>query len=123
MASDRYGKVLSSMLGRDTAVLVPEVRCFDAYSSASMPDARSKPRHSYRRNSLLCIVRTSRQKSCNQRVGCLPCSMARISDLLDVSLDKRKVRCCGQDVYRVIDSYRYISHFSIFEQCNRTHST
>ena len=33
--------------------------------------------------------------------GCLLCSMARINDLCDWSLDKRKVHglvpCCGQD--------------------------
>ncbi len=54
-------------------------------------------------NSLSCIVRTSRQRSCYQRVGCLLCSMARINDIWDWSLDKRKVRSliphCGQDGY------------------------
>ncbi len=39
----------------------------------------------------------------NQRVDCLLCSMARIHELLDGSLDKRKLRglvlCCGQDGY------------------------
>ncbi len=55
----------------------------------------SKPRHSKRRlklylsvggnalapnrcNSLSCKVRTSRQKLCNQRVGCLLCSVVSI---------------------------------------------
>ena len=40
-----------------------------------------------RRNSIPCTVRTSRQRACNQRVGCLLCNMARINDLWDVSLD------------------------------------
>ena len=65
-------------------------------------------------------VRTFRQRSCNQNVGCLLCSMAGIYDLLDGSLDKRKVRglvpCCGEDGYRAqvpqhtIDSYRSYIH-------------
>ena len=57
-----------------------------------------------RRNSLPYTVKTSRKGPCNQRVGCLLCSMARIDDILDGSSDKRKVRdlvsCCGQDGYR-----------------------
>ena len=36
----------------------------------------------YRRNSLTCIVRTSRKRLCNQKVGYLLCSMARIYDIL-----------------------------------------
>ncbi len=70
-------------------------------------------------NPLPYTVKTFRQRSCNPRVGCLPCSMARIYDIRDGYLDKRKVRsmvlCCGEDVYRAqvpqhpIDSYRYIS--------------
>ncbi len=55
--------------------------------------------------------------------------MARINDLLDGSLDKRRkvrvlVPCYGQDGYRAqipqnpIDSFRYISHISI--RCNIT---
>ncbi len=40
-----------------------------------------------RRNSLVCTIRTSRQRSYNQRVVCLLCSMARIYDLWDSSLD------------------------------------
>ncbi len=44
------------------------------------------------RNSLPCTVRTSKQRSCNKRVGCLLCSMAMIYDLWYGSLDKRKVR-------------------------------
>ncbi len=69
-----------------------------------------------RRNSLPHSARTFRQRSYNQKVGCLLCSMDRIFDILDGSLDKRKVRClvlcCGQDGYRTqipqhsIDSYR-----------------
>ncbi len=50
------------------------------------------------------FVRTSIQRSCNQRVVCLLCSIARIYYLWDGSLDKRKVRglvpCCGQNGYR-----------------------
>ncbi len=71
-------------------------------------------------NSLPCIVRTTGQWPCNERVGCLLCSMARFNDLLDVSLDKCKVRglvpCCCQEGYwaqvprHPLDSYRYISH-------------
>ncbi len=59
-----------------------------------------------RRNSLPCRVKTSKQGSCNQMVGCLLGSMARIYDIWDGSLDKRKVRglvlvpCCDQDGYR-----------------------
>ncbi len=41
---------------------------------------------------------------CNQRVGYLLCSMAKIYDIWDGSLDKRKVTglvpCYGQDGYR-----------------------
>ncbi len=44
-------------------------------------------------NSLPCTVRSSRQKSYNQRVGCLLYSMARIFDIWNGSLDKRNV--CG----------------------------
>ncbi len=74
-----------------------------------------------RRNSLTYTVRTSRQRSCNQGVGCLLCSIARIYDLWDGSLNKRNLRtrslvaCCGQDGYRdqvlqhPINTYRYIS--------------
>ena len=43
-----------------------------------------------KRNSLPCTVRTSRQRSCNQRVSCLLYSMARINDPWNVSLEKRK---------------------------------
>ncbi len=56
--------------------------------------------------------------SCNQRIGCLLGSMARIYNLWDGSLNKRNVRglvpCCGQDGYRAqvpqhpIDIFRYI---------------
>ncbi len=42
----------------------------------------------------LFTVRTSRQGSCNQRVGCLLCSMA-IYDLQDGSVDQRMVRGPG----------------------------
>ena len=59
------------------------------------------------------------QKSFNQRFGCLLCSMARIYNQWDGSLDKRKVsdlvvHCCCQDGYRAqvpqhpIYSSRYI---------------
>ncbi len=61
------------------------------------------------------LEHTSSQDSCNQGVGCLLSSMAKIND---ESLDKLKVRglvpCCGQDDYRAqiphhpIDSYRLI---------------
>ncbi len=48
-------------------------------------------------------VMTFRQRSCNQRVSCLLCGMARIPYLWDGSLAKRKVcgliPCCGQDDY------------------------
>ena len=59
-----------------------------------------------RRNSLPCTVRTSRHRSCSQRVCCLllyvvRCSMAKNNDLWDWSMDKRTVRslvpCFGQD--------------------------
>ena len=46
-----------------------------------------------RSNSLPCPVWTSRQRSCNQTVGCLLCSMAKIYDLWYRSFDKHKV--CG----------------------------
>ncbi len=72
---------------------------------------------------LTCKGRTSRQRSCNQTVSCLLCSMARINIIWDGPLHKRKVRglvpCCGQDAYRAqepkhsIDSYRYISRIHI----------
>ncbi len=42
-----------------------------------------------RRNSLPCTVKTFRQMSCNQMVGCLLCNM--IYDLKNGSLDKHKV--------------------------------
>ena len=61
-------------------------------------------RKTNRHNSLPCTVRTSRQRSCIKRVGCLLCSMAKTYDLCDGSLDKRKMRslfpCCGKDGYR-----------------------
>ena len=52
------------------------------------------------------------------------CSMANINDILDGSMDKRKVRglvsCCGQDGYRVlqlpIDAYTYTSN--IYQSIN-----
>ena len=56
------------------------------------------------KNLLPCTVKTFRQSSCNQRAGCLSCSKARIYDVWDGSLDKRKVPglvpCCGQDGYQ-----------------------
>ena len=45
--------------------------------------------------SLPCTVRTSRQRSCIQRVGCLLCSTGMIFDLCDVSVEQRKVRGSG----------------------------
>ncbi len=47
-------------------------------NSTSRGNALALNRH----NSLLCLVRTSRQMLCNQRVGCLLRSMARIYDFL-----------------------------------------
>ncbi len=44
------------------------------------------------RNSLSYTGRTSRHRSCSQKVGCLQCSIARIYDLWDRSLEKRNVR-------------------------------
>ncbi len=45
---------------------------------------------------------TSRKRPCNQRVGCLLCSMAKIYDLWDGSVYKRKVPglvpWCGQAI-------------------------
>ncbi len=46
-----------------------------------------------RRSCLPCTVRPSRQRSCNKRFGCLLCSIARIYDIWEKSLDPRKV--CG----------------------------
>ena len=70
-----------------------------------------------RRNQLLCTFRTFRQRAWNQRVGCLLCSMARINDLWDGSLDKHKVRglvpCCGQDCYRAQVPQHPIDSFNI----------
>ena len=44
-----------------------------------------------RRNSLPCTVSSFRQRSYNQSVDCLLCSMARIYDLLEGSLDQSMV--------------------------------
>ncbi len=49
-------------------------------------------------NSLPCKLRTFRQRSFNQRVGCLLCSMARIYDIWDWSVNQ----CVGQDL--VVDN-------------------
>ena len=47
-----------------------------------------------RRNLLPCAVRTSRQRSCNLRVGCLLCSKVKIYEG-NGSQDLRKVLGCG----------------------------
>ncbi len=108
-ASPRHGKVICSMLGRGK----PCIWCLVLYF-----DAQNRPRCSAQTALyllLLCqmrdinrtsrenalsptyTVRTSRQRSCNQRVKCVLCSMAMIYDLLDGwidgSVDQRKV--CG----------------------------
>ena len=63
-----------------------------------------------RHNSLSCTVRTSIQRSWNQRVGCLLWSMTLIYDLWNMYVDKRKVRglvpCCGQESTMAI-KYKY----------------
>ena len=55
-----------------------------------------------RHNSLSCIVRTSRQGSCNQRVGCLLCSIARFYDLWNETSTRcvGMVPCHGKDGYQ-----------------------
>ena len=70
-----------------------------------------------RRNSLPGTVRTSRQRLCNQRVGCLPCSMAMIYGMSVWTSAPRcvgQVPCCGQDGYRaqVLQHpiYTYLKH-------------
>ncbi len=63
------------------------------------------------------------QRSYNQRVGCLLCSMARMYDLWDGSLEKRKVRslvpCCG---YRAevpqLTNWGYISKCLLLNACS-----
>ena len=58
----------------------------------------------------------------NQRVGCLLCCMAKIYDLWDGTLDKRRVRglvpCCVQDGYRAQvpqqPIYQYLILFFVF---------
>ena len=76
----------------------------DARPTAAMCNINSTSRRNAlaqnRRNLLPRTVRTSRQGLCNQSVCCLLCSMARINNLWDGSLDKRKVHglvsFCGQ---------------------------
>ncbi len=66
-----------------------------AINSTSRVNALAPNRY----NSLPCKVRTSKLSSSNKRVGCLLCSMARIYNLWEGTLDQRKVRglvpCCG----------------------------
>ena len=77
------------------------------------------------RKSLPCTLRTTRQRSFNQRVSCLLGSMARIYNLWDGSLDKRKVGglvpYCGQDGYRAqVPQHRIeidITYFCFFQKC------
>ena len=89
----------------------------DIYSS-SRRDALAPNR----RNSLPCTVRTFRQKSCIQSIGCLLCIMAMIYDLWDRSLDKRKVRglvlCSGWlSISSTATPHRYISIRCISHIC------
>ncbi len=72
---------------------------------------------------LPCTVRTSKQRSYNQQVGYMLCSMARINELWFESLDKGKVYgfvpCCGKDGYQTpkhpLDTYKYISHIQDYK--------
>ncbi len=99
-----YGSTLgsASMLGQ-TSVISYDVKsstyCY--YVRCVLSILRVAPSI---RNSLPCTLRTSRQRSFNQRISCLLGSMARIYKLWDGSLDKRKVGglvpYCGQDGYR-----------------------
>ena len=56
----------------------------------------------HRGHSLPCTVRTSRQSSCNQRVGCLLSSLAMIygMGLWTSARCMGLVPCCGQDGYQ-----------------------
>ncbi len=95
--------------------------CNSSPPSCQMCDIKSTSRGNAvapnRCNSVPCTVRTSRQRSCDRRVGCLLFSMPRIYDLRNGSLDRHKVRCLvpcyGQIGYRAqvlqhpIDKYRY----------------
>ncbi len=71
-ASARHGKVIAPC---PCLMLSLEARCW------SMGNTLAPKKY----NLLPCTVRTSRQWSCNQRVGCRLCSMARIYDLWDGS--------------------------------------
>ncbi len=64
-----------------------------------------------RRNSLPCTVRTSRPRSCNQRVSWLLCSMARIYDLWEGSLDPCSAKYATSHRYMQIQyKNRLINH-------------
>ncbi len=77
-----------------------------------------------RRNSLPHTARTLRQRSFNQRVGCM---LLYVTVLWDWSLDKRKVRdlvpFCGQNGYRAqvpqqpIYSYTHLTSIKYYELC------
>ena len=58
------------------------------------------------------------QRSCNQRVGCLLCSVVQWYG----SLNKRKVRglvpCCGQDGSSTATPHRFIQILITHLQCN-----
>ncbi len=149
IASDRHGKVMGSMLGYGkpsswcTALYIDarsRPQWFDALPNFVIAkDVKSCTYCCYVKSATVqiggnalvqnsrklwqCTVRTSRERSCNQRTGCLLWSKARIYDLWDGCLDKRKVRgqvpCCGQDGYRAqvpqhpLDSYRYIIYKTV----------
>ena len=65
-----------------------------------------------RRNSLPCTVRISRQISCNQRFGC---SMARIYDFWDGSLDQCNVCGSGNAIVNKKQVQLFTMHRKVFQ--------
>ncbi len=101
-------QVKGSMLSPDR-VIAKEVKsctycCYVRSSTLTVRVGGASALYPNSCNLLACTVRTSRQRSCNQRVCCPLCSMVWIYDLQNGFFNKGKVRglvpCCGQDGYR-----------------------
>ena len=65
------GKVMGSMLGLNCVIAKDVKSCTSCYYVISM--SRRNALTQNRCNSIPCTVKISRQRSCNERVGCLLC--------------------------------------------------
>ena len=68
-----------------------------------------------RRNSLPCRVRTSRQRSCHESVGCLLYSVVRFYEVGRGGFCASLVPCFGQDDYRAATPHRNIITYFFLE--------